>query len=301
MGNYRGLANSPGAALLTTLIGLGSAACVGQAAPATETVPFGATWHGILRGGEALPDRGPGFVRVRPGGSTRWGTPELVRALQRAAASVARAFPGGAPLRVGDLSGPGGGRHHRHASHRTGLDADVLFYVTDGWGRTVDGPGWPVFDRAGLPHRRAEDSARRGSLRPLFFDSARNWHLVRTLLTDPEVQVQWILCSNGVKAMLLSHAAQHEQDPDVLVRASYVLHQPSSGAPHGDHFHIRLWCSSRERAWGCLPGPPRWPWLNQQAGEMPSPLPATDQALVHALLQGADSRPAETTHASSGF
>ena len=48
---------------------------------------------------------------------------------------------------------------------------------------------------------------------------------------------------------LLVTGAVH--DPRVLVRAAYVLHQPSSGNPHRDHFHVRIRCTAQERAAGC--------------------------------------------------
>ncbi|MBC7172570.1 MAG: penicillin-insensitive murein endopeptidase, partial [Polyangiaceae bacterium] len=69
-----------------------------------DTASVGHAAGGHLIGGLSLPDRGPGYVRARPGEETRFGTPELLGALTRAAASVSEAFPGGPPLRIGDLS-----------------------------------------------------------------------------------------------------------------------------------------------------------------------------------------------------
>ena len=55
---------------------------------------------------------------------------ELVDAIQRAAALVARRQPG-AVLGVGDLSQRGGGNVAFHRSHENGRDADLLFYSVD--------------------------------------------------------------------------------------------------------------------------------------------------------------------------
>lgn len=218
---------------------------------------------GWLAGGVSLPDRGEGFVRGRPGEPTRFGTERLVRALERAALAVSTAFPSGAALRVGDLSAPGGGEHERHASHRTGRDADLVFYLTDLAGRSIDGQA-AAFDRHGIARLSNGELVR--------FDVARNWELVRTLLLDREARVQWIFCSHGVKSMLLRYAAEHETDPDALVRATLVLHQPSRGRPHDDHFHVRVLCGPDDVASGCRDQGPHWTWhraLDAEEGVQP--------------------------------
>jgi penicillin-insensitive murein endopeptidase len=259
------------------------AGCLAPRPAPTETVSVGQAANGYLRNGVVFPDRGPGFVRARPGEETRYGTPALVSALKRAAASVAEAFPGGPPLRVGDLSAPLGGHHARHNSHRSGRDVDLVFYATDASGRSTRGRSWLAFDRFGLSREETTPSgAPSGDL--YFFDEARNWQLVRALLTDPEVEVQWIFCSNGVKARLLRYAALHEPDPDVLFRASWILHQPSSGNPHADHFHVRTFCGARERALGCQDTAPFWVWVGDEPFKVPGAIEALgDDALLAAL------------------
>ncbi len=241
-----------------------------------DTVSVGQAASGYLGGGVSLPDQGPGYVRARPGEDTRYGTPVLVGVLTRAAAAVAEAFPGGPPLRVGDLSAPLGGRHARHNSHRSGRDVDIVFYATDASGRATRGRSWLAFDRFGLSREESGDL--------YFFDEARNWHLVRSLLADREAEVQWIFCSNGVKARLLRYAAVHEPDPEILFRASWILHQPSSGNPHADHFHVRIFCDPRERALGCQDTAPFWVWLGDRPFKVPGTGPGLgDDALLAAL------------------
>jgi penicillin-insensitive murein endopeptidase len=268
------------------LIALGLAGCLGLTPAPDEPLSFGATNDGILRRGAELPDAGEGFVRARPGGPTRFGTPRLVEALMRTAAEVARRFPGTAPVRIGDLSSPHGGRHHRHGSHRTGRDADVLFYVTDPSGRSRTGRGWLAYNRFGfaVEHRRPDDGPTGGLF---FFDDARNWHFVRTLLLDEEAAVQWIFVSRGVKARLLRYALAHEPDPRALTRAAYALHQPARASPHDDHFHVRILCSRRELAAGCRNRGPIWPWLRAEM-EKPATVagePLDDARLVRELME----------------
>ncbi|HEY6881788.1 MAG TPA: hypothetical protein VI299_27360, partial [Polyangiales bacterium] len=88
----------------------------------------------------------------------------------------------------------------------------------------------------------------------------------------------------GIKARLLAYAMQFERDPRALLRAAYVLHQPSYGNPHRDHFHIRIACTGRERALGCQDAGPSWPWT-RDAHEKPERAGRDDDAtLLHALL-----------------
>jgi penicillin-insensitive murein endopeptidase len=244
------------------------------------------TSDGVLVSGVRLADQGEGFVRARPGEETRFGTPTMLGALTRAAASVAETYPGSAPLRVGDVAYPGGGRHPRHGSHRTGRDVDVIFYVTDATGRSVRGRGWLGFDRFGAARETTAPEGLAPSNELFFYDDARNWHFVRTLLLDDEARVQWIFCSRGIKSRLLAYAIANEPDPRAIVRASWVLHQPSRGHPHHDHFHVRVGCTPEEMAHGCWSQGPIWPW---QRGEdekpaLGEPAPLDDDALVEALL-----------------
>lgn len=283
----RGRGGRAGAALLLALAGVGAgglgAGCLGTVPLPDRATSIGTTSSGVLANGVALPERGTGFTRARPGDETRYGTPALVAALERALASVDGAFAGTAPTRVGDLSSPGGGRHTRHRSHRTGRDVDVLFFLTDATGRSVPPRGWLAFSRFG---HAFED--RSGAL--FFFDDARNWHFVRTLLLDREAAVQWIFVSRGLKSRLLEYALAHEREPEALVRAAYVLQQPERAAPHDDHFHVRVFCTPEDRASGCRDVGPRWPWLRPDvevvAGAEGSGL--DDASLVAALLDGDD-------------
>lgn len=265
------------AILVSAAIGLG--ACGLTPKPARPT-SLGRANDGRLVGGVPLPVRGPGFRQARPGERTRYGLPRVVAALTRAAEEVARRHPGTAPLRIGDLSYREGGRHPRHGSHRSGRDVDLVFYLTDAAGRSRRGRGWLGFDVHGVA---ADDRMGAGAL--FFFDEARNWTLVRTLLSDDAGPVQWIFVANPIKARLLAYGRLHEPDRELLLRAAWVLHQPSSGNPHADHFHVRWLCTAEERALGCRDVGPIWPWL-RKAHEKPARPPGQaddDQGLLRAL------------------
>lgn len=214
---------------------------------------FGGLYDGVIVRGAALSDRGVGWVRARPGEQSNVGLERLLSALELSAGQVAARYPGSLPLRIGDISYPGGGAHPRHHSHRAGRDVDVVFYATDTLGQPAEGSGWLAFDRHGV----AIDK-RTGEVR--LFDTARNWALVEHLLDDSNIEVRWIFCSNGVKAQLLAYANRIGVRRDIMRRARWILHQPSSGNPHNDHFHIRIGCTPDERASGCYDNGPFWPW-----------------------------------------
>ena len=251
--------------------------CVTEPLPLGQTISVGSTDHGYLHEPIRLADRGTGYRRVRPGEGTRFGTPTLVGAIERAAREVAAAFPGGHPLRVGDLSTPHGGAHSRHRTHRNGRDADLLFFARDAGGLAANGDGWLRFDRLGLATLRD---------RVFRFDEARNWHLVRTLLMDDQSRVKWLFCSNELKVRLLRYAARYERSPQAVVRATWVLHQPTHGDPHDDHFHLRVGCGASERSFGCREQAPHWPWLSDPARkeDTEASAAASDTRLVRWLL-----------------
>jgi penicillin-insensitive murein endopeptidase len=261
----------------TALAIIAVCSCATEPLPAGQTISVGTSDHGYLRDALALPNRGEGYVRLRPGEGTRFGTSTLIGAIERAARAVATSFPGGYPLRVGDLSGPRGGAHPRHRSHRAGRDADLLFFARDAGGLAASNQDWASFDGFGMST---------GAGRVLAFDDARNWHLVRTFVLDDEARVKWLFCSNELKARLLRYAAKHEPSPRAILRATWVLHEPSRGDPHDNHFHVRVGCSRQESSLGCRDEPPHWPWQSDAARKHDtSPLaPSGDAQLVSWLL-----------------
>ena len=241
------------AILACSVIGSGCLA-LRPSALGDRSLSVAGTSSGWLHHGGSLPDEGPTFERARRGEPTRAGVPRLIEALAQASVEVDRAFPGSLRLRIGDVASPFGGRHSRHRSHRSGRDVDILYYLASPTGVPVEPRGRVAFSRFGV----APDPDT-GEL--VVFDDARNWHLVRTLLADPSIEVQWIFCSRGVKSRLLAHALAYEPDRALLARAAYVLAQPQNAAPHDDHFHVRVLCSVEESALGCRDVAPIWPWL----------------------------------------
>ena len=210
--------------------------------------------RGVLTESAELPVRGPGFTRYRPQSSHYFGRPRLVHALEEAAASVLRLAPGGAPLSIGDLSAKTGGRIPGHDSHRSGRDVDLLFMVTTPAGASVPSPGFVRFEGDGLARvDNSPDYVR--------IDVDREWLLLRSLLTSPEIGVQFMFVCHELEALLIDHA-RALGEPDALVwQAETVMLEPSDSLRHDDHVHLRIACSPEEAVSGCSGGGPRWQWL----------------------------------------
>ena len=83
---------------------------------------------GCIAGAVELPPEGPGYQTIRASRSWFWGHPDTIAALQLLAV---RARAAGLPtLYMNDISRPRGGpTAGLHASHQTGLDADVWLDV----------------------------------------------------------------------------------------------------------------------------------------------------------------------------
>ncbi len=213
---------------------------------AREGYSIGPSNAGSLSGPVPLPADHPS-LKIRPIAATRnayFGTPGLVAMLTKAAERVAREYPGSV-LWAGDLSLPDGGSLAPHASHTSGRDVDLSFYVSRD-GVPADGPAM----------RNVDGEGRVGELR---FDVARNWALVASFLEDPNVTPQWIFCAHHVRALLLAYARDHA-DARLVQRAEVVLAQPGDSSPHADHFHVRIYCGLAERMQGCLDAAPFHAW-----------------------------------------
>jgi penicillin-insensitive murein endopeptidase len=208
--------------------------------------------RGVLTGGAELERDTEGLKWLREN-DRHWGLPRFTHTIERAAARVARERPG-ASLYVGDLSARTGGVLIPHFSHRSGRDADLLFYMTTLEGAPVDSPGFIHVGADGLAH----DEVRGRWLR---FDVAREWALVKALVEDPEARVQWLFVSEVVEALLLEWARAIGDPAETIWRAQQMMLEPHPGGVHDDHIHVRVACTPEEIAAGCEPtGTPR-PWL----------------------------------------
>jgi penicillin-insensitive murein endopeptidase len=223
----------------------------------------GSPTSGHLVGGVRLEDEP--WLRIVPcyeAGDVRWGLEALVSLVERGGRAVRKEFPDSV-LSIGHLSRRSGGDLDRHASHESGRDADVGFYIVNERGRPIyadhfvrflgDGtaPSWP--------------GAR--------FDDARNWAFLAAIVTgdgafappgagtprsggeaDSErgprstpgarARVSHVFVATPLRERLLAYAQRIGAPYAVRVRASEVMAQPRGALPHDDHFHVRISCPS---------------------------------------------------------
>jgi len=241
-----------------------AAGCAGPLAIDSGSSSLGMSADGALRHPAMLPFEGDGYTvpdlwRSR---HANYGTEELVGAVVRAARRVGREFGGGVAA-IGDLSRRSGGGANHHRSHQNGRDVDVFYYA-------VTPQGAPVRLTDAMLHFASDGRALRWSppqgmrapdrsVPDCRFDVRRNWAFVRALLSDPDVEVQWIFMQKSLAAALLAQAATEGDDPALLARAAFVIRQPTDSEPHDDHMHVRLYCAPGDRRLGCADkGPVRW-------------------------------------------
>ena len=194
----------------------------------------GSPTHGQLVGGAHLTEAP--YLRIVPdyaGQDVRWGLLPLVGMIDRAARQVRRHYPD-AILSVGHLSRHGGGEIDRHASHESGRDADIGFYVMNDQKKPIYEQSFVAFTGDGKA--RTWPGAH--------FDDARNWALVAALLSDPAARVSHIFVAAPLKARLLAYAERMGVPLPLRIRASETLAQPHGALPHDDHFHVRIACPS---------------------------------------------------------
>ncbi|MCB9554987.1 MAG: penicillin-insensitive murein endopeptidase [Deltaproteobacteria bacterium] len=89
---------------------------------------IGSYGNGCLRGGKALPLKGLGYQVARPWRRRHFAHPQLIAVIERLGKKLAAGAEG--LLLVADLGQPRGGpAPSGHASHQSGLDADIWFWT----------------------------------------------------------------------------------------------------------------------------------------------------------------------------
>jgi penicillin-insensitive murein endopeptidase len=199
-----------------------------------QGVSVGSPTDGHLIGGSRL-EEAP-YLRFLPAYASEhawWGLGTLVSMIDRSARAVRHQFPD-AILSVGHLSRSGGGDIDRHASHESGRDADLSFFIKNQAGHPLYSDHMVSF--------RGDGSA--PSWPGALFDDARNWALVAALVQDPHARATYIFVATPLRARLLEYA-QHIGAPlAVRNKAAELMVQPRGSLPHDDHFHVRIACPS---------------------------------------------------------
>jgi penicillin-insensitive murein endopeptidase len=209
----------------------GAAALPAELAPE----PIGFYSRGCMAGAVQMTPDGPNWQAMRLSRNRHWGLPILADFLQNLARDAA-AQDGWPGLLLGDMSQPRGGPMLTgHASHQTGLDADI--WLT------------PMPNRR-LTEREREDISAIAVVEPgphLVDESIwtpAHGRLIRRASLDP--RVERIFVAPGIKRKLCETAGS---DRDWLSKV-----RPYYG--HNYHFHVRLSCPPGAPCRAQSPPPP---------------------------------------------
>jgi len=235
---------------------------------------MGSHAKGALLHGVAVPFEGEGY-EIHPDWRPRdhrYATEEVARWLVEVFREVGEAIPGTTAY-LGDISAKGGGDVAKHRSHASGRDVDIFYFACDDAGHSVhDLPAMLHFGEDGRATRWSMGRAGRPIAQPVprvRFDARRNWALVSAMLSNPNVEVQWIFANRELAALMLGEAEREGAPAGIVLRALSLLHQPTDSQPHDDHMHVRLFCDPADRSFGCTDKGPRR-WLKKHWKYMPS-------------------------------
>ncbi len=252
----------------------------------------GSPTDGHLFGGSRLADAPHlRFLPAYASEDARWALGTLVALVDRSGRAVRRLFPD-AVLSVGHLSRRGGGDIDRHASHESGRDADLSFYIRSQTHHPLYSDHMVSF--------RGDGTA--PSWPGAIFDDARNWALVSAIVQDPHARVTYIFVAAPLRARLLAFA-QHIGAPlAVRNRAAELMVQPRGSLPHDDHFHVRIGCPSGMNACVELPTPRRTQHMlaaRRSHPQHPRPEPRATLHAEPAHAEAAHAEPAVTPEETS--
>lgn len=209
-----------------------------QPAPVEPTSCVGRPSAGVLRNGRQLQARP--YLRIKTGSQERvWGHGILLQLVSRGARAAAAAVPGSVLL-VGDLSAARGGPLPGHASHQSGRDADVAFLVSDARGLPVT---LSEFEPFGSNGQSLVDPDH-------FFDTYRNWLMLREWLGDLRIVVTHVFVSPELRELLLAYGRASPEFARLVPLAALVFRAHPN---HADHFHVRIACPT-EQGTSCVDG-----------------------------------------------
>lgn len=190
-----------------------------------QPMPVGAYAKGCAAGLVQLAETGPTWQTMRLSRGRSWGHPETVRFLQELSAAATQL--GWAGLYIGDISQPRGGpMSSGHASHQTGLDADIWMLP----------PKRLTLSRAereeisSIPVRSADQRSVTENWTP------QHHALLRAAASDP--RVDRIFVAAAVKIEMCKSATRKDRNWLQKIR-------PVAG--HDTHFHVRLKCPKGAR------------------------------------------------------
>ncbi len=194
--------------------------------------PIGFYSKGCLAGAVALPISGPTWQVMRLSRNRNWGTPKLVRFIERLGGNAKAGGWNG--LLIGDMSQPRGGPMiNGHTSHQIGLDVDIWFKpMPDHALSRAEREFMPAISVVGLDGREVN---------PMIWTPA---HMAAVRAAAMDAAVTRIFVNAAIKKKMCSEAGSD--------RAWLAKVRPWWG--HSEHFHVRLSCPDGDKE--CKGQPP---------------------------------------------
>jgi penicillin-insensitive murein endopeptidase len=175
---------------------------------------------GCISGAMPLPLEGPGYEVIRVSRNRYWGHASTIRFVQEFGRQVrASRLPN---IYIGDLSQPRGGRMgFGHASHQTGLDADIWFELSPKPRLPAEAREEPVLRSLVLPHEAGIDSTVWQPGHALLLRIAAEYPGVERIFVNKWIKRHLCLTTRGDRGW---------------------LHRIVPWFGHDAHFHVRLAC-----------------------------------------------------------
>ncbi|KDM91890.1 peptidase [Photobacterium galatheae] len=195
---------------------------------------IGSYSNGCLAGAIPLPAEGDGYQRVRSERGRYYGHQSMIAFLEQLSAKASKLRLG--HLLVSDIAMPRGGRFRSgHASHQTGLDADI-------WLTTLEQPA-------------SEQELE--TLQPLPMVDLKAYQIIQENWTENQANLIQMAASDEKVARIFVHPVIKEQ----LCAAKWTdrrwLRKVRPWWGHYYHFHVRLHCPQGEgQCKAQLPPPP---------------------------------------------
>lgn len=224
------------------------------------SLSIGTTKDGFIVGCRSMPVVGAHhrILDVQAERGTACGTDEVVAALLKAAREVAHKAKGGV-LTLGNLGMVGGGDIPWSISHNSGRDADIGLYLLGPDGEQVIPGDFVAVDRRGRGEWQGT---------PVRLDTPRTWKMIRSLLTNRGIEIQWLFVADHVKDRLLDHARKRREPARIQKKAAQAMAQPGWKNPHDDHIHLRAYCSRDDLLEGCRDWGSNRPWYVDRTARM---------------------------------
>jgi penicillin-insensitive murein endopeptidase len=186
----------------------------------------GAYNQGALTDSTALPPHGEGFIHLFEKRERFYGSQGMIDLLTQIAGEMARRYPQGERLQIGDISSRNGGKIRGHASHQNGLDVDLVYYRTQ---------------RSEQPETEGSQGFAESFVGPngkitRNFDLERNWEIIKRFASTG--RLARVFVHPAVKKAFCKRAKRLKE----LQTHAETLSRIRPLQDHDDHFHVRLTC-----------------------------------------------------------